>query len=70
MVAEGNIVAARFIVTGTFKGEMMGIAPTGKQLNIVEAIFIRFENGKEVEATPTVDQLTMYQQLGVSPPSQ
>ena len=69
MIAEGNMVAARFKISGTMKGELMGIAPTGKKMNIVEALFIRFENGKVVEATPTIDQLEMYQQLGVSPPT-
>jgi len=70
MIAEGNKVACRFKISGTMKGEMMGMAPTGKKMNIVEALFIRFENGKNVEATPTIDQLEMYQQLGISPPSQ
>ena len=69
MIAEGNMVANRFKISGTMKGEMMGIPPTGKKMNIIEALFIRFENGKVVEATPTIDQLDMYQQLGVSPPS-
>ena len=68
MIAEGDIVAARFTVTGTFKSEVIGIPPTGKQMTITEAIFIRFEGGKEVEATPTIDRLDMFQQLGVIPP--
>ena len=47
----------------------MGIPPTGKKVNISEAIFYRFENGKEVELRSYMDVLTFYQQLGVSPPS-
>ena len=70
MIAEGNMVATRFKISGTMKGELMGIPPTGKKMNIVEALFIRFENGKNAEATPTIDQLEMFQQLGVSPPGQ
>ena len=69
MVAEGNMVASRFTLRGTFKGELMGMAPTRKQLTYPEAVFIHFEGGKEVEAWPDADSLTMYQQLGVSPPA-
>lgn len=68
IVAEGNMVAVTFNMQGTFKGELMGMKPTGKSLNFTEAVFIRFENGKEVEATPYADSAAMYQQLGISPP--
>jgi steroid delta-isomerase-like uncharacterized protein len=70
MVAEGNKVARRITSTGTFKGELMGIAPTGRQVTHTEAIFYSFEGGKAVEAWNYSDQLTMFQQLGVNPPSQ
>ena len=46
----------------------MGMAPTGRRLNFKEAVFVRFEGGKEVEATPYADMLSYYQQLGISPP--
>ena len=68
MVAEGDMVASRFTITGTHHGHFMGIAPTGKLVTISEAVFIRFENGKEVEAWPYTDTLSIYQQLGVSNP--
>lgn len=69
IIGEGNMVASRVTLRGTFKGELMGMAPTGKQLNFTEAVFVRFEGGKEVEATPYMDSLTFYQQLGISPPA-
>lgn len=68
MVAEGDMVAYRFILKGTFTGEMMGIPPTGKSMALPEAHFVRFEDGKEVEEFPYIDSLTLYQQLGISPP--
>jgi steroid delta-isomerase-like uncharacterized protein len=68
MVAEGDIVAYRFILKGTFKGEYMGIPPTGKQMAFPEAHFIRFEGGMEVEEINYADSLTLYQQLGIRPP--
>ena len=68
MVAEGDTVASRFTINGTHHGHFMGIAPTGKKVEISEAVFIRFKNGKEVEAWPYTDTLSIYQQLGVSNP--
>ena len=70
MVAEGNTVACRLSIQGTFKGEMMGMAPTSKQLNQVEGVFIHFEDGKEVEAFPFYDGIPFFQQLGIPFPSQ
>jgi predicted ester cyclase len=68
MVAEGDMVASRFTIRGTHHGHFMGVAPTGREVEISEAVFIRFENGKEVEAWPYTDTLSIYQQLGVSNP--
>ncbi len=70
MVAEGDKVAVRYTMTGTFKGEYMGIAPTGKKVNITAAFFYHFKNGKEVEALPFEDMLTFYRQLGIPVPPQ
>ena len=63
------MVASVFTLHGIFKGELMGMAPTGKQLNFTEAVFVRFEGGKEVEATPYANMLSFYQQLGINPPA-
>jgi steroid delta-isomerase-like uncharacterized protein len=68
MVAEGDTVAVRYTMTGTLKGEFMGIAPTGKKANLTSAIFYRFKGGKEVEAISFSDSLTMYRQLGIPIP--
>ena len=69
MVGEGDTVAVRYTMTGTHKGDYMGIPPTGKQINMTAAFFYKFENGKEVKALPFSDSLTMFQQLGISPPT-
>lgn len=65
LVAEGDTVAARFTMRGTFKGELMGNAPTGKKLVFPEAVFIRFQNGKEVEATAYANMISFNTQLGI-----
>jgi steroid delta-isomerase-like uncharacterized protein len=69
MVGEGEMVAARYTIQGTLKGPLMGMAPTGKQMKIQSALFIRFENGKEAEVREIYDQLNAFRQLGVSPPA-
>ena len=68
LVAEGDKLAVRYSWTGTHQGDFFGVAPTGKRVNMKEAIFYRFKDGKEVEALPYADMLSLFQQLGVSPP--
>jgi predicted ester cyclase len=68
IVAEGDMVAFFYTYTGTFKGERMGIAPTGKKLSMRFAVLSRFADGKEAEAWPYIDSLTFYKQLGVAIP--
>ena len=68
MVAEGDKVAHRATMRGTHKGDLMGIAPTGKQVTIAAIVISRFVGGKEVEAWSNLDQLGMMQQMGVAPP--
>jgi predicted ester cyclase len=68
-IGEGNMVASCFTLKGTFKGELMGMSPTGKQITFPEAVFVRFECSQEVEATTYANMLSFYQQLGISPPA-
>jgi len=68
VVAEGDMVTARWTLRGTHKGEFMGIAPTSKQVTIVGTGYIRLEGGKMVEDWTLHDALGMMQQLGVVPP--
>ena len=70
MVAEGDKVAYRTIITGTHNSNIMGIAPTGKQIKITEDYFSRFEGGKIVEHNNLADMLSFYKQLGVTLPGQ
>jgi predicted ester cyclase len=57
----------RFIGKGTFKNEMMGIAPTGKSATVGGVDIDLFKNGKVVESWGSYDMLGMLQQLGVVP---
>ena len=65
LVAEGESVTARWSCHGTHKGELNGIAPTGRQFTITGISVARFTNGKMIEGYVNWDALGMMQQLGV-----
>jgi predicted ester cyclase len=58
---------ARWSCRGTHKGDLSGIAPTGKQITILGVSIARFTNGKMVEGWVNWDALGLMQQLGVVP---
>jgi len=63
MVAEGDRVFIGMTIRGTHTGEYQGIKATGRQISIVEAINMRFVNGKIAEEWAVVDLGTLQQQL-------
>ncbi|GAC1637530.1 MAG: ester cyclase [Candidatus Acidiferrum sp.] len=67
IVAEGETVVARWSCRGTHKGDLNGIAPTGKQFNITGVSIARFTNGKMFEGFVNWDALGLMQQVGVVP---
>ena len=69
MFAEANKVATSFTLTGTFKGEYMGMTPTGKKVKVTGIVITRWAGGKEVEAWESLDTFSFYQQMGVKPPA-
>lgn len=64
LIAEEDKVVARFTQGGTHKGEFMGIAPTGKQVEFTEIGILRIVGGKVVESWYETDMLGLMQQLG------
>lgn len=67
LVSEGDKVACSFVVRGTHQGDLMGIPPTGKPINLTGCTILRFANGKCVERWSQADFMGMLQQLGVMP---
>ena len=65
IIAEGDTVVARWSCRGTHKGDLRGIAPTGKQVNISGVTVARLANGKVAESYVNWDALGLMQQLGV-----
>ena len=66
-IAEGETVVTRWTATGTHEGELMGIAPTGKQATTAGVNINRISGGKLVEGWGIIDQLGLLQQIGAVP---
>jgi steroid delta-isomerase-like uncharacterized protein len=66
-IAEGDQVVVRWTTSGTQKGELMGIPPSGKQISVSGMEIYRFEGGKIVEHWLESDMLGLLQQLGAIP---
>jgi predicted ester cyclase len=67
LIAEDDLVAARFTMRGVHQGELMGILPTGKQVTVTGMDIMRFKDGKGVEHWANQDDLGMMQQFGMIP---
>ena len=67
MVVEGDKVATRCTMTGTHKGEFMGIPPTNKKVTVWAISIDRVAGGKFVEEWGTYDTLGLMKQLGIVP---
>ena len=63
----GDKVVCRWSASGTHKGELRGIAPTGNKIQITGITICRLSNGKIAEQWVVWDCFGMMQQLGVVP---
>ena len=69
LIAEGDRVVAHVTLTGTHEGELMGIPPTGRKIEVNEIHIYRMRGGKAVEHRVGRDDLGAMRQLGVIPDS-
>ena len=67
MIAEGDRVSVLARFRGVHKGDLMGIAPTGKEVNLPFAITYRLGEGKIVQHWMSIDRMALMEQLGVAP---
>jgi steroid delta-isomerase-like uncharacterized protein len=67
MVAEGDRVAARFMMRGTHQGPFFGVPPTGKKIAVQAMNIYRLSNGQFVEEHGQPDMLGLLQQIGAVP---
>jgi steroid delta-isomerase-like uncharacterized protein len=66
LVAENDKVAIRWTARGTHKGDLAGIAPTGRAATVTGIVVSRVVDGMLAEDFETFDEVGMLRQLGVA----
>jgi predicted ester cyclase len=64
-VAEDDIVVERFTASGTHRGELMGVPPTGNTLTLAGINIFRVDGDRIVERWGRLDELGLLRQLGL-----
>ena len=67
IVAEGDRVAIRAVMTGTQTGEFMGLPPSGKHVEITVMDLDRIENNQFAEHWGVGDMMALMTQIGAIP---
>lgn len=67
LIAEGDNVVGRGVISGTHKGEFFGVPPTGKHVTWTGTRLFTVKDGKLTEGWLNLDLLGLMQQLGVVP---
>ncbi len=69
IIAEGDRVAMRWRLKGTHRGNLFGIAPTGKKFDVWELGVFRLKDGRITGAWFMADEVGLLKQLGVNLPA-
>ena len=65
-IAERDEVVLHWTITGTHKGEFLGMAPTNKRATVTGTSINRMEGSKIAEAWTSWNLMSLMEQLGVS----
>jgi len=68
VIAEGDTVGLLFRLNATHAGNLFGIPPTGKKINVYEIALLRIVNGQMVEGWFMMDEAALLRQLGAKMP--
>jgi steroid delta-isomerase-like uncharacterized protein len=66
VLAEGDLVAARWVTRGTHRGEFLGLPASGRRVEVTSSGVFRVEAGKVAESWDHFDALGLLGQLGVT----
>lgn len=69
LIAEGNVVAARYLETGTFKAPAFGVEPTGKSYELVAMEWFEIEGRRIRRRWGARDSASQARQLGIPLPA-
>ncbi len=67
MIASGDYVVGRMLITGTHQGELRGIQPTNRKVEFHDCIVWEVRNGKITYIQDYWNTATMLSQMGVLP---
>lgn len=67
MVAEGDLVATRWLATGTHDGEFMGIDPSNRSVKFSGMTILRCGDGLIREGWSQPDAVALLRQVGAMP---
>ncbi len=67
-VAEDDLVVSLIVGRGTHEGELLGIPPTGREVETEGIAIHRIADGKIVEYWGVTDTVRVLQQVGALPP--
>ncbi|HYX84189.1 MAG TPA: ester cyclase [Gaiellales bacterium] len=68
LIAAGDVVVARLTWTGTHRGTLLGIPPTGRAVRYVGAAIFRLEGGLIRDAWVVGDTQELWRAIGAMPP--
>jgi predicted ester cyclase len=64
IVAEDDLLAVRTTTSGTHRGRLLGVAPTGRRLEVDGTDIVRLENGRIVEHWGLTNTVGVLEQVG------
>lgn len=67
LIAEGDKVVGRGVMTGTHRGEFLGVAATGRSVTWTGMRIFTVKEGKVTEGWINLDLLSVMQQVGAFP---
>jgi steroid delta-isomerase-like uncharacterized protein len=67
IIASGDTVATRWVVSGSLQQEFMGIPAAGQRIRVEGMNFYRLKDGRVTDVWAQSDALGMMQQLGAIP---
>ena len=65
LVGEGDMVVEHFTASGHHRGDIMGVAPTGREIALRGINIFRIRDGRIVERWGRLDDLGLFEQLGL-----
>jgi len=67
IIASGDTVATRWVVTGSLQQEFMGIPASGQKVRVEGMNFYRLKDGRVTDIWTQFDGVALLQQLGAIP---